>query len=278
MNPVVDPVQQFFSMFAQANTAVWPMQLLWYASAIAASAFAVTRGRAFSRLIAGFLTVYYLWLAVVFFGVFYSPLNDHALAYAAMFALGGALFFLAGVVRRDLELEPRWDLAGVTGGVMMLYATAAYPLLDVVTGHRFPAAPVFGIAPCPSTIFTAGLLLWSRPRIPLYVLIVPLVWLLAQAPADALALGVVADVARPIVGVAATVLLVWRDYPATRERVVAGAVLLLAVVFVGNDGVLMALGSVVLMATFTRWLIARIGNRVPAKSSGTLTPAQTPAR
>jgi len=60
MNPAVDPVQQFFAMFAQANTAVWPMQVVWYAGAIAAMALAVRPVRASNRLIAGFLAVYYL--------------------------------------------------------------------------------------------------------------------------------------------------------------------------------------------------------------------------
>jgi len=85
----VDPVEQFFSMFARANVQVWPMQVVWYAAAVAAIGLAVTHVRGSSRLIAGFLAVYYVWLAIVFFGIYYSPLNDHSFAFAAMFALGG---------------------------------------------------------------------------------------------------------------------------------------------------------------------------------------------
>ena len=68
----------------------------------------------------------------------------------------------------------------------------AYPLIDALTGHAFPAAPVFGVAPCPSAIFTAGLLLWTRRGVPMYVPVVPVVWLMSQTPAEALAMGVVA--------------------------------------------------------------------------------------
>jgi hypothetical protein len=57
---------------------------------------------------------------------------------------------------------------------------------------------------------TAGLLLWTRRGMPMYVLVVPLVWLMAQAPAEALSLGVVTDVARVPIGVVTTAMLVWR--------------------------------------------------------------------
>src|SRR5215471_5624483 len=182
MEPAVDPVAQFFGMFAQANTAVWPAHLVWYAAAIAAMLLAVRPVRGSSRLIAGFLAAYFVWLAIVFFRIYYTPLNDHSPAYAVMFGLGGALFLFAGVIRDELEFQAKWDAFGLIGGVFMLYALA-YPVIDALTGHVFPAAPVFGVAPCPSAIFTVGLLLWTRPGMPLYVLVVPLIWLMTQAPA-----------------------------------------------------------------------------------------------
>jgi hypothetical protein len=266
MEPAVDPVTQFFAMFAQANTSVWPVHLVWYSAAIAAILLAVRPVRGSNRLIAGFLAAYYVWLAIVFFGIYYTPLNDHSPAYAVMFALGGALFLLAGVIRQDLEFQPKWDALGILGGVFMLCALA-YPVIDALTGHVFPAAPVFGVAPCPSAICTVGLLLWTRPGMPMYVLVVPLVWLMAQAPADALAVGVVADVARVPFGAVAAALLVWREYRATRERLVAGAILLVAVLFMGNDVVLMALGGIYLLATLSMWYFGRHSGR-PLAAAG----------
>jgi hypothetical protein len=277
MNPTIDPVQQFFSMFARANSAVWPMHVVWYAAAVAAVWLASRPVRRSSRLIAAFLAAYYVWLGIVFFAVFYRPLDDHALAHAALFVLGGALFLLAGVIRQDLRFQPpRWDLLGVSGGAIMLYALADYPVIGALTGHSFPAAPLFGLAPCPSAIFTAGLLLWTRPRVPLYVLVVPLVWLMAQAPTEALALGVVADVARPVVGVLVAALLVWRDHRAWRERLIAGVILALTVLSLGHDEVLMALGGGFLVATLVWWSRRRPGGPVPATSTPPPGYAQAP--
>ena len=161
----------------------------------------------------------------------------------------------------------------MTGGIFMLYALA-YPLIDALTGHEFPAAPVFGVAPCPSAIFTAGLLLWTRPGMPMYVLVVPLVWLMAQTPADALAMGVVADVARVPIGFVTTALLVWRDYPAWRARLLAAAILLVALIVVGSDFSLMGLGALYLMAAFAAWCLRRWG----ARAMPTREHAHVPAR
>ena len=76
---------------------------------------------------------------------------------------------------------------------------------------------------------------------PMYVLVVPMISLMTQAPASALAIGVVADLARVPVGVLTTALLVLREYHATREQLIGGAIVLLAILAVGNAPVLMAL-------------------------------------
>ncbi len=50
-----------------------------------------------------------------------------------------------------------------------------YPLLSTLIGHRYPEAPTFGL-PCPTTIFTLGLLSWTRPSVPWPLTIVPIGW------------------------------------------------------------------------------------------------------
>jgi hypothetical protein len=66
-----------------------------------------------------------------------------------------------------------------------------YPAISYALGHRYPAAPTFGL-PCPTTIFTLGLLVWAGTALPRRVLIVPLLWALVGTSA-ALSLGMVED-------------------------------------------------------------------------------------
>jgi hypothetical protein len=51
-----------------------------------------------------------------------------------------------------------------------------YPLLGLGFGHSYPRAGMFGVAPCPTTIFTFGILLWATKPVPAYLLIIPLLW------------------------------------------------------------------------------------------------------
>jgi hypothetical protein len=59
---------------------------------------------------------------------------------------------------------------------LIAYARLAYPVTGYLFGRVFPAAPTFS-APCPTTIFTFGLLLWAEDRrLPLYLSVIPLLW------------------------------------------------------------------------------------------------------
>jgi hypothetical protein len=79
----------------------------------------------------------------------------------------------------------------LTGLGLITYALIAYPLIGYAIGHRYPMAPTFGV-PCPTTIFTFGLILLSvRPR-SRSVIFIPAVWSTIGLSA-ALQLGVVED-------------------------------------------------------------------------------------
>src|SRR5690606_34320787 len=97
-----------------------------------------------------------------------------ALVFGAAFVGQGALFAWTGVVRDRLRFRFTPDLAGWTGLGLMAFAMAVYPLLGLAVGHAWPAAPMFGVAPCPTAIFTIGALVLARAGLALVA--IPLVW------------------------------------------------------------------------------------------------------
>ena len=101
-----------------------------------------------------------------------------------MFTLQAVPLLVAGVARSDLVIRPRRDLASVLGGVFIAYALIGYPVVGLLGGHPLRELPVFGLAPCASVTFLFGLLLWARPPVPKYLLLVPLAWALNAAPPD----------------------------------------------------------------------------------------------
>ena len=56
-----------------------------------------------------------------------------------------------------------------------------------------------------------------------------------------------------------TAMLAWREYRSIREGMFAGAILLVGILLVANDTLLMALGSVLLIATSVVWCLRRPG-------------------
>lgn len=199
-------VEQFFAVFSRYNEAVWPAQAIAVIDAVIAIGAALHGGRRAGRLAAIVLAALWLWMGVVYHLQFFSRINPAAVVFAAAFVVEAGLLFWFGVVRGQLVFEPRRDTTGVLGAILLVYALVIYPKLGSALGHAYPAAPTFGL-PCPTTIFTFGLLLWARPRVPFSLLIVPVLWAVVGSVA-ALQLGVGEDAGLAVSALVALPLLV----------------------------------------------------------------------
>jgi hypothetical protein len=62
------------------------------------------------------------------------------------------------------------------GLVLIAYATVGYTGLGYFLGHTWPSLPIFGVAPCPTTIFTFGALMLASGPLPLWLVAIPIVW------------------------------------------------------------------------------------------------------
>lgn len=184
-------VEQFFEVFRQYNEAVWPAQIAAVADALIAIGAALVGTRRASRLATVVLAALWLWMGTVYHLEFFRPINPAATLFGAAFVVEAGLLVWYGVLRGRLAFEPRLDPAGIAGGILMVYALVVYPEIGRALGHAYPAAPTFGL-PCPTTIFTFGLFLWARPRIPIAVVIIPAAWAIIGSVA-ALQLGVGED-------------------------------------------------------------------------------------
>ena len=102
----------------------------------------------------------------------------------------------------------RMDAATIVSAIAVAYAMVIYPLLGWAFGHVYPAAPVFGVAPCPTTIFTFGVLLLARPAAPAWLFVIPVIWSVIGGSA-ALLLGVREDFGLIAAGLAAILVLLF---------------------------------------------------------------------
>lgn len=183
-------VEEFFDVFRQYNETVWPAQLVLLAAAIVAVLMAVRAGEHAGRTVSGILALLWLWMGAVYHIGFFRDINPAAVLFAGLFIVQALLLIWLGVLEGRLTFRSH-GAAHVWGWVLIGYALLLYPLLGAWLGHRYPSAPTFGL-PCPTTIFTFGIFLWTRPPIPRALVIIPGLWAILGTSA-AFQLGMVED-------------------------------------------------------------------------------------
>jgi hypothetical protein len=198
-------VEQFLGVFEKYNSAVFPMQVVAYALGLAA-VLMVVKNRS-GRIVTAILSFMWLWNGIVYHGLFFSPINKAAFGFAALFVVQGLLFAWTGLFRKELSFQySGFGLRAAAAFAAIAYSIIVYPVLGMFFGHAYPQAPMFGIAPCPTTVFTFGLLLLASPRVPRYLVICPLVWSVIGFGA-ALSFGIYEDIGLIITGIGATALI-----------------------------------------------------------------------
>jgi len=201
-------IADFLQVFAAYNEAIWPLQILAYLGGAAVIGLIAIRSRHAGVVAAAVLTAMWLLNGIGYHLVFFSAINRAALLFGALFVAQGVLIGWTGLARRRLQFALRADAATVVGATAVAYAMVVYPLLGWAFGHVYPASPVFGVAPCPTTIFTFGILLLARPAAPLWLFVVPVIWS-AIGGSAALLLGVREDFGLIAAGIAAILALMF---------------------------------------------------------------------
>jgi len=189
---------QFFDLFAAYNETLWPVLLaLWIASVVVTILLFSSR-RPPDRWISGLLAAHWAWSGLGYHAAFFTRINPAAWIFAILFLVQAALFVWVGIVRRRLSFVPTRKAWTLLAWFFVAYSLL-YPAMNAVQHLTLSRIPTFGV-PCPTTIFTAGLLMLAAPRSwPLAI--VPVIWSLL-AGSSAFLLDVRADYALPIAGIA----------------------------------------------------------------------------
>jgi hypothetical protein len=190
--------EEFFGVFEKYNHAVWPMQYILVLLSIVAILLGIKRRAYSAKTISVILSFLWLWMGAIYHLSFFTVINKAAYIFGAVFILQGILFLFAGF-RNQLSFQFRNTSYGITGGIFMLYALIVYPLVGYYLGRHYPSNPTFGL-PCPTTIFTFGMLLWMSKKCPVYILIIPFLWSVIGFSA-ALSLGIKEDTGLLIAGI-----------------------------------------------------------------------------
>jgi hypothetical protein len=207
--------EQFVAVFTAYNNGVWPAQILAYLLGLGMVILVLRPSRTGNRVVGAGLAVMWAWTGIAYHWGYFSSINKAALAFGALFVLQGVAFLVFAVLRDRLQFGHSRGALAWLGWALVAYASIAYPLLGLWLGHPVSEIPMFGITPCPVTIFTFGLLLLTTAPVSRWILAIPLVWSLIGGSA-AFLLGVPQDWLLLVSGITVP-LIVFRDRARGRE-------------------------------------------------------------
>lgn len=198
-------VEQFYSVFREYNTTLWPAQVLLVGLALVTIALVLVPRRWSGVAVSSILAFLWAWLALAYHLAFFTSINPLAYVFSAVSLAGAVVFFWQGVVRRKLDFRWTASVRSGVGLVLIVFALIVYPAWSIAVGHSYPSLPTFGV-PCPTTIFTIGLLAFLVRPYPRSPLVVPILWSFVGAQAVFL-LGVPPDSGLVVAGVLGIVML-----------------------------------------------------------------------
>jgi len=201
--------EQFLEVIKNYNQAIFPMQIVFYLLSFIAIYLVMKPNSKSDKIISGLIASFWMWMGIVYHLIFFTTINKAAYLFGTVFILQSILFLVLGVFQSKLSFRFRSDKHGIVGISLILFALIVYPLLGYSLGHVYPYSPTFGL-PCPTTIFTFGLLLLSENKCPIIILIIPFLWSIVGFTA-AFNFGIIEDTGLLVSGLITFVMLLMRN-------------------------------------------------------------------
>ena len=168
-------LEQFLDVFKNYNQSVFPMQFLFDFLGFVIVYLALKPSLKSDKTISLLLASFWLWMGIVYHIILFTEINKAAYLFGGLFIVEGILLLIFGVFKNKLSFNLKKDRYGITGMILVLFALIIYPVTGYFFGHIYPSSPTFGL-PCPTTIFTFGLLLMNTKKCPVIILIIPFAW------------------------------------------------------------------------------------------------------
>jgi hypothetical protein len=204
MGKIPFTIEEFLNVFVKYNQSIYPVQIIMYILGATALFLVLRKNKQSDRIISGILSFMWLWMGIAYHIKFFSVINKAAILFGIFFVIQGLIFFYLGVIKEKIQFHLKKSLSFYLGTLFILYSMTIYPIIGYLTGHGYPYAPCFGVAPCPTTIFTFGLLSWTRNKFPKSILIIPFLWSIVGLSA-AINLNIKEDIGILISGISATI-------------------------------------------------------------------------
>lgn len=206
--------EQFFEILRLYNNTVWPAQVFLSLLPMLVIIFIALRRSWSSVAVSAILALLWVWFGAVYHLAFFTLINPLAYVFGALSIVGGLLFAWYGVIHRQVQFAFSKSIRAGLGIALLAFALVVYPIWSTLAGHGYPELPTFGL-PCPTTIFTIGLLALASGTNMRALLAIPILWSLVGSQA-AFLLDIKPDFGLLVAGAVAVVLFIW---PASIQKI-----------------------------------------------------------
>ena len=212
-------VDQFYEYIISYNNTFWPVMGLTYLLAIIVLYFSYKKTEFSNKVISGILAFLWLWSGLIFwigtFGpyslsIFNLTIPGIWIVLGIVFIIQGCLFIFFGIINPSISVKIEKNSYFYLGLLYVLFAMFVYPLIGFLTGHSYPGYPIFGTFPCPVTIFSFGILLWTDKKINLRLIVLPLIYALCGI-LPVMLYEVLADLGLIVFGIVGFILITYRN-------------------------------------------------------------------
>lgn len=188
--------EQFFNVFKEYNTFVFPAQIIFLIGGVICVFLLKIQNRYAENFIKTFLIMLWLWIGVIYQLMFFTVINKAAYIFGALFIIQSIFFFVDFFIRKKFVINFGNKLISITGYTLLIFGVIIYPVIGLLVEKNLVYLISLGL-PCPSVIFTFGMLVLAEKSLSKHIFIIPVLWATIGFFA-AINFGVYQDVALPI--------------------------------------------------------------------------------
>ena len=159
------------------NNAIFPMQIIIVViAAVLTYLLFVKPDTKTNNMMKAYLSFTFAWNGIIFFLIFGKELPGTFLGAPLCILI--AILFAWDIFANKTQFrvpETKWQKYFT---IFLVLCALLYPLIGFALGHYYPKTCIFGVMPCPTTVFALALLAAAIPKVDKKIYILLLVWAL----------------------------------------------------------------------------------------------------
>ncbi|MEA3307469.1 MAG: DUF6064 family protein [Elusimicrobiota bacterium] len=194
----------FFNNVSTYNVSIFPMQIITLVVAIILTYLLFVRpSTILNKLMKIYLSFTFAWFALMF------PFEGFFKICFGLVHIAIAILFFIDIFAAKIEFKfPETSGKRYFMLFLIFSAFALYPLIEYMSGHLYPKILLFGVAPCPTIIFSLALLIGAVPKVGKLIFILLIFPAIFSGLSVPIILGVWADLLLLVSGIYGLIILI----------------------------------------------------------------------